>query len=239
LGLVVGGSLLAAAAAVLLVMNAGRGGDGPHPEGDQNVVPIDTESLWTLDAATVAAFADQDAFEDLFVDGREVASIEALQEALASGRIVENGGETLRIRRGDEFVLELGPGAAIDLAPVTAGEAVASRQIDVDRGSVRVATGPGFNRDQPLVLRSRHVRSEVMGTVFGIDVTEDFTCVCCLVGSVHTMPTSAGCPVMDVDANSTRIVRGSGSSNMRVLVEHHRGGLIVLDDRTSKKGYWL
>lgn len=239
LRLAVGGSLLAAAAAVFLVVNAGRDTDGPRPEGDQNVAQTDTAPLWALDAATVAAFADTDAFEDLLVDGREITSIEELNEALASGRLVENGGETLRIRRGTEFVLELGPGTVIDLAPVMVGAPAAGRQIDVERGSVRVATGPGFNRDQPLVLRSRHVRSEVVGTVFGIDVTEDFTCVCCLLGSVHTMPTSTGCPVMDVDANSTRIVRGSGSSNLMALVEDHRGDLVALDDRTSQEGYWL
>ena len=146
LRLAVGGSLLAAAAAIFLVMNAGRGGGGPQPDGDQNVAQTDTVPLWALDAATVEAFADLDAFEDLFIDGREVASIEELNEALASGRLVENGGETLRIRRGTEFVLELGPGTAIDLAPVMDGAPAAGRQIDVDRGSVRVATGPGFQQ---------------------------------------------------------------------------------------------
>lgn len=268
LRLLSGAGLLAAAAALFLIFgqegspalqaDPSGGGDPQVAQGSGSdpTETIGTTSPWTLDLGR------QDLSEVLaavLIDGAAMDSIAALEESLATAERIEVGdlgdrvgdpdhghlGGGIRIRHGDEYVLDLATGTSLELRyvePEEAGSSAASggagdlaeTVLFASAGAVRVATGPGFDRSRPLVLRTPHVRTEVVGTIYGVDIGEGYTCVCCLEGSVIADPCHGRFPALTVPPLGTRVLLASGERpKASPLFGGHRGPLDALE------GYWL
>ena len=184
LRLVAGAGLLATAAAVVIAVGS-FGGDGPQPA--PGAASSDTV-VWTVELDSEDAAPVEALLADLRFDGEPVDSIEALAEQLETVTSIRVGASSLRVRRGDDFVLDLGPGTELKFeiegdASISSG--ASRRALIASAGSVRVATGPSFDRGVPLVITTPHVRASVVGTIFGVDIEESHTCVCCLEGEVR------------------------------------------------------
>ncbi|MEM8711530.1 MAG: hypothetical protein AAGG01_11295 [Planctomycetota bacterium] len=231
LRLVGAGTLLAAAAAVIVFLQrpsdvvepgAGEPGAGEPNAGEfvadaaasreaetPGESPIaESAPAWQLDTT----FGDTAALlASVRIDGESVASVEEFGARMASAARVESSGFELRLRHREEFVLELAEdtGIRLDAFRPAAESKEAGRSepslIRADFGGVRVATGPDFDPSTPLVLETPHVRTEVVGTVFGLDIGEDYTCVCCLEGAVETTSMQAAHPALRVAAEHTSV----------------------------------
>lgn len=124
----------------------------------------------------------------------------------------------MRIRRGDEYVVELGRGTELRFDSGDEGTRASRsgrRTLIASAGSVRIATGPTFDPAVPLVVETPHVRASVVGTIFGVDVEDDHTCVCCLEGEVRVTRADSG---------------DAGSSDEFVSIETGHAGLAMEDD---------
>ncbi len=207
---------------------SGQGIEGP---ADATTAP----SGWELDTS----FGDEAALlASIRIDGESVESMGEFQSQIAGAQRIESVGGELRIRHRDEFVMELAADTAVRLDAW--GEAVASgadsgtpRVLFAESGSLRVATGPGFDPALSLVVETPHVRTEVVGTVFGLDIGADYTCVCCLEGSVRTQSTIEGTPEGLVPAGRTWVANATEHSRSQIpLVHSHRTPLERLE------GYW-
>lgn len=176
----VGGSVALAAAAVLVMALLPRGGTEVAPA-----------SGWSLLSGGQVALVDGQALDladSSALSGGGFALADAPQQVTA-------GDETLRLRFGDQMVLELEPGSTLDVSDLTEaghadGEWVLSMQGET--GGYRVATMEGFRRDERrLLFRTPDAEVEVVGTVFGVDRYPDRvggksgTCVCCCDGEVQ------------------------------------------------------
>lgn len=293
LRLLSGAGLLAAAAALFLVFGQwsapGRqedpdGGSSQvaQGQGDGATAPADVPSQWALDlgdsdSAEVRAEVVAEVLAGVLVDGAVMDSIAAFEQSLATADRIEVGhlsdrlgspdhgnlGGGIRIRYGDEFVLDLASGTSLELRYSESGAAdsrsgssaessaessagsiggpnsesggrQAGKVLFASAGAVRVATGPGFDRRRPLVLRTPHVRTEVVGTIYGVDIGDGYTCVCCLEGSVIADPCHGRFPALTVPPLATRVLLASGERpQASPLYGGHRGPLDALE------GYWL
>lgn len=218
LRLLVGGSLLATAAALVLLLRGGLGVEPPAP-------------AWILDVASAKTVAEPGGLEGLLVDGRAMTSLTDLEAALADARRIEVGPNQVRVLRDDRYVLELAAGTTVEISP-DGGEIVA------ESGSIRIATGPGFDAARPLAVLTPHVRAEVAGTVFGVDIGADYSCVCCVEGSVRTEPIGANLAALEIDGGETRVVKLDDTVETTVP-GLHRAPLVALRTRISETGYWL
>ncbi|MEM6566855.1 MAG: FecR domain-containing protein [Planctomycetota bacterium] len=220
LRLLVGGSILAAAAAVVLLVRGGLGGDPAVPAPE-----------WTLDVASATTLAGAGAIDGLQVDGESMADVAQLRSALDGGRRIQVGAQQMRILRGDRYVLELAAGTTVSIS-------ADGSEIVAESGSIRIATGPGFDPADPLAVVTPHVRAEVAGTVFGIDVGEDYSCVCCVEGSVFTEPIGPNLAALTVGKRETRVVKLEGTVETNVP-DLHGLPLLALQSRVNETGYWL
>lgn len=219
----------------------GRIADGGADSNQTEVVPEvpDTvpvvEPTWTIDPMSFEGASLEVFLADVLLDGEHPTSIEELERGMIDAKQVVTGDMPLRVRHRNEFVLDLAPGTELDLAfELPDGDdedAGASRVLFASAGAVRIATGPGFDRSKPLVLRSPHVRTEVVGTIFGVDIADDYTCVCCLEGEVRAKPCT-GDSLLRIKSQSTGVLFASGKSMEGDLVAGHRGPLEAL------VGYW-
>lgn len=257
LRLVGAGTLLAAAAAVIVFLQrpgdvvdpgldtpaAGGNGDAvadastdTHSELNPGTkAPVESAPAWELDTT----FGDPDALlASVRIDGESVASFEEFGARMASAERVESSGFEVRLRHREEFVIELAEDTGIRLdafRPASAaGEAAGSSLIRADFGGIRVATGPDFDPSSPLVVETPHVRTEVIGTVFGLDIGDDYTCVCCLEGEVDTTSMQLAHPALRVAAEHTSVfMEAKDRPPVRVpIVGDHREPL----ERLSQ--YW-
>lgn len=161
------GGLLTAAAALLLVLLGPWSATATDPTG----------SLWRLAGAAPA--------QGLLVDGSPWGG----QEPLAGARRVRTGPERARLVLGRQLVVELGPDSELVLAdPGTPGALV----FEGERGHLRFATGPDLDPGRGLLVRTRDAEVEVLGTVFGVDVYDEGTCVCCTRGEVQVRSRATG-----------------------------------------------
>ncbi|MEO0661139.1 MAG: FecR domain-containing protein, partial [Planctomycetota bacterium] len=220
LQLVAGGGILLAAAALLftVVVPLGRraGDDAP-------TTTTVASAAWTVEPVA----AGDAPMTGLLVDGE---SRGPGTPALDGWRRLEAGPDGLRIRRGEDYVLELGPRSVVEFS-----EGDGAGVVRLSEGELRVATGPAFEPGA-LVLESPHVRAEVTGTILGFDVGEDYTCVCCLEGEVRTEPLLSGADARSIGGGSTRVVAaalgGGHPFDTMPLVPHHAEPLRGLAD------YW-
>lgn len=120
------------------------------------------------------------------VDGIEIDPDDAarFERALASARSIDTRLRELRMVRGSEVVLDLGPGTR--LAQIRF-PAAGPYSLFTDAGSLRVATGDAFG-GKKLRVQTRDLDLDVVGTVFAVDVEAEGSCVCCLEGSVAVQP---------------------------------------------------
>ncbi len=232
------------------------GGDHVAQGGPQErPAPGGQRSPWTLD---LGGLDESEVLASVLVDGAVMDSIAALEMSLGTAKLIEVGeladrvgdpdqgslGGGIRIQRMDEYVLDLASGTALELQhkeseselrAASGGEIGDARTVLFARsGAVRVATGPGFDRENPLVLRTPHVRTQVMGTIYGVDIGEGYTCVCCLSGSVIADPCQGEFPALTVPRMATRVLLASGERpQASPLHGGHRGPLDALE------GYWL
>jgi len=119
------------------------------------------------------------------LDGdREVplSDTSAVVELLLSGRVLRTTSDPLRIAHGDRYFLEVAPESTVSLTTVAA--AVGPQlTLAPTAGAVHVATGSGFPA-RGMMVDTADVDILVTGTIFGIDVYDMGTCVCCMEGSL-------------------------------------------------------
>lgn len=187
----------AAAAAVVVVLRPWRTSAGPR---------------WRLDPALASAA--------IAIDGRSFASSDELDEALADAETVSSGARAARLFYADRLVLELEPESAVAIegldAPVP--------RLVVQRGSVCVATGPGFT-GSTLTVAAPHLELEIVGTIFGIDVYEEATCLCVTEGAVRARPDQGA--ELVVEAGGSFVV-GPGLYTSQEIPPSHAVPLIGL-----------
>lgn len=135
---------------------------------------------------------------DYIVDGRRMHSSETgrLLEAVQTAHEIETFEAPLRLQLTDELVLELAPKTRVSQLSFPAAHLYS---IYVNVGSLRVTTGPKFDR-QRLRALTDGMETVVVGTTFGLDVDASGTCLCCVAGTVKCdardgrgmMPADAG-----------------------------------------------
>lgn len=234
LRLVVGGGLLAAAAALVILIRGGLGGPQPEPNGGDTVAQA-TESSWSLDATTIEEMGEQALLDAIRVDGATLASLDSFGAALENASRIEVLDSSIRVRRGDSYVMELTEGTELRLQMDDPEAPEGSDVFFAESGSIRVATGPGFEAGSPLVLHTPHLRTQVTGTIYGIDVYPGkATCVCCLEGSVAVKPVMETAPSYTVQAKSTHyLAQAEERANAIPLLQDHG------DPLRDLQGYWL
>ena len=241
LRLVAGAGLLAAAAAVVLAVRSLGGDDAGTSPNLSPDAPSESAVAWAVDVESSAGGSAEALLEDVRLDGQRVESIDALAARLETATTISVGAMSLRVRRGDDFVLDLGPGTELEF--VTEGVAPAismanRRALLATSGSVRIATGPAFDAGVPLVIATPHVRASVVGTIFGVDVEDGYTCVCCLEGEVRVsraVTTTAASDeereVVSIGTGTTGLAMEDEEGIQRVaLIEAHSTPLRALRD---------
>ncbi len=246
--LVAAGGVLAAAAAVIFFLQRPVDVDAPGigttgsgtTELAQSESPSTKEwgslpSGWELDTS----FGDAEAvLASVRIDGQPIASVDDFASQIAQADRVESVGVDLRIRHRDEFVMELASDTTVRLDEWRASADDSSSQdgprvLFAESGSLRVATGPGFDPASSLIVETPHVRTEVLGTIFGLDIGADYTCVCCKKGAVKTQQLVGGTSAGHVPAGRTWIARAGVESPWQMPLEvSHRAPLDGLE------GYW-
>ncbi len=171
----------------------------------------------------------------LRLDGTPVADVAALAAGLRRGGTLETGAQPLRLAVSADLVLELGPETR---ATVPAYASDSDLAFDLTRGALRIATDAppadtargdsGGRNARRLLVRTAHVEALVTGTVFGVDCTADYSCVCCLEGAVLTRGRIAGVGEAEVGAGRTRFIRAEGEVMDLELIPDHRGPLAAL-----------
>ena len=232
LRLVIGGGLLAAAAAVLILLRGGLGGAEPS-DARVEIARADGAG-WALDAGTIDALGERALLAAIRVDGEALPSLDDFGIALASAKRIEVGDASIRMRRGDAYVMELGEGTEVRFEAEDPTAPEGSDVLFAASGAVRVATGPGFDPSVPLVVHTPHLRTAVTGTIYGIDVYEQGTCVCCLEGSVEARSHLEGALPFDVPAAATRVLALN-----EVRPDVHPLEASHADPLRKLQGYWL
>ena len=119
------------------------------------------------------------------IDGR---ALEALLATAETVKVVR--GPAVRMRFGNEFVVEIAPQSALDISGVS--ETQFTLSMAEEAGAFRIATGPDFDSaTDRLAFNTPDSTTEVHGTIFGIDRFKPGptgkgggTCICCCDGEV-------------------------------------------------------
>ena len=224
--------MLAAAAAVLLMLQRPT-----EPSSTVDTTTARAEGLsyepsgWALDTS----LGDEAAIlASIRVDGNTVASMEDFDRQIAGANRVESVTTDVRIRYRDEFVMELAADTAVGLdAWSDSASEGGERVLFAESGSLRMATGPGFDPAFSLAVETPHVRTEVVGTIFGLDIGADYTCVCCLEGTIRTQQLMEGVEASSLSAGRTWVAKAGKESLWQIpLVSTHHAPLLGLE------GYW-
>lgn len=176
-------------------------------------------TVWELASEPVA----------VVVDGRPVTT--ELNALLAGARTLETGERALRLRFGDEVVIEVGARSRVDLSAWSDGADAARRALSIDHGALRVATGPAFDRDTMLLVASGpELEARVVGTAFGLDVyPEKGTCLCVTEGTVAAIDRVEPGKKSDVPAGHMRFTfKAGGAVAGDEPVEEHVGPVVDL-----------
>ena len=137
LRLVIGGGLLAAAAALLILLRGGLG--GAESSGARAEIAWAEGAGWALDAGTIDALGEHALLAAIRVDGQALPSLDDFGTALASAKRIEVGDASIRIRRGDAYVMELGEGTELSFEAEAPAAPEGSDVLFAASGAVRVA----------------------------------------------------------------------------------------------------
>ena len=204
-------STLAAVFVALVVFGSG-GDQGYEPGG------LAFQAAPQVDLAEVA------------VDGQPVADFNQLVDRLRRGGLVTTGDAGVRLVVARDYVLEIGPHSEVRLPdPGQAGDV----RLWAEKGALRIATGPEFagseqRSSRRLLISTPHIEAVAVGTVFGVDVIDGHSCVCCFEGSVATTSSLEGVDACEVAAGRTRIVWDGATAKNLKLVASHRAPLQAL-----------
>lgn len=187
------GSLVAAAAAVLLILRF-TGVDGvPGGDGVPGPAP-----LIAVDGSTAVAFMTGTETHELDVSRDDATWIDAIETAARNQLPIETAEGSLRVAFEDVLALELAPHTRISFVEMPsrasgpgAGGAGTIR-IEVERGTLRAVTLDEFPGTE-LLVSSPSAEVRAVGTQFAVDVFEPGnphgappgTCVCCIEGEVE------------------------------------------------------
>lgn len=144
------------------------------------------------------------------VDGRSFAAADAAawRRALGPGaRVGWSGSGPLTLALAKTLAVQLMPDAEVTLPAASAAKDGALR-LDVERGAMQAATGPGFT-GRRLVVHTVPVDVEVTGTTFAVIRMPEFACVCVLDGTVHLHTAAGG--EMPVEEGARRVVHDDGT----------------------------
>ncbi|MBL8857456.1 MAG: FecR domain-containing protein [Planctomycetes bacterium] len=165
---------------------------------------------------------------EFIVDGIRIHSDDAvrLADALQTAREVETFDGRLRLQLRQDLVLDLDPKTRVSqLSFPPAG----SYSIYANTGSVRVATGPGFESHRLRVMTD-NMEMAVVGTIFGVDVGPMGTCLCCVDGTVRSDPRD-GAGMQPTAAGEMCFSFSSGRKPLRGPIHaEHEAPLIELRD---------
>lgn len=139
--------------------------------------------LWRIHPSSTA--------ESVIVDGipLRLDDGEKLVSALGVARELEVRGGTLRVAVRDEAWIEVADGTRLSQMKFAAA---GPYHVRTDRGSLGIATLPAFS-GRGLRVLTEDFDLQVTGTIFGVDVDGEGSCLCVLEGTVQCRPAgSAG-----------------------------------------------
>lgn len=125
------------------------------------------------------------------IDGRRVPSDDTatLAALLPEAVELETGTEGIELGLGDELVLEVRPATRVRPYDIRDASPDGSRQVELLEGEIYVHRRSGAAGPR-LVVATPDSRVVVTGTVLGIYVRDDVTCVCVAEGEVQVHPRS-------------------------------------------------
>lgn len=205
--------LAAAAAVVALVALSGRDEPGP--------------SWRVLEVARPARVE---------LDGRAVsdARLAELPSALRRGgcsMTVDDG--LLRMSSDEQVALEVGEHTSLRVVPREDYRGRESLVLDLRAGTVRLRTGVAF--EGLVVVTTPDGRVELDEGILGIDVYDEGTCLCLVLGRGRMLPSSGGEAVELKDGFTRFFTRGGGDSGDVDLVDEHREPLEQLAGIASRE----
>lgn len=159
----------------------------------------------------------------VIVDGRsiEVSDPRRLVDALRSAKTIETLESALRIELRDELVLDLDPHTRLENVRFPA---VSPYALSAVSGAVHVATTNAFHGGR-LTISTPDLELDCVGTVFGVDLFAEGTCVCCLEGEVKVGARSRNAQSAAHEAlageQSCFVQRASGKLATESLVQDH------------------
>jgi ferric-dicitrate binding protein FerR (iron transport regulator) len=190
--------------------------------------------LWILRPVEPSWSVDPEGFVavGMTIDGRVLSKDTPFSEVadlLSRAKEVTTAAHPVRLVLGELFVVEMAESSTLDLSRMPADLGRGDLVLHGVEGGFRVATGPEFEYPQrKLRIETQDVNVEVVGTVFGVDLYSDFTCVCCLEGEVsttmHTKPATFGV----VEAETTNIVHKDGKAPEKTHYAPHMVRLTAL-----------
>jgi hypothetical protein len=111
-----------------------------------------------------------------------------LSRSLVDARQIATDG-TLRIQLGREYLLELDAGGTLTINPIEQRTGSEPLVFVVERGTLRIATGPGFaekemsvSTDDGVLHAARSHTAKAAAESFAVDKHADGTCFCCSHG---------------------------------------------------------
>lgn len=132
----------------------------------------------------------------LTADGVDLVDLELeeINDRLAKATTITTAESAVRVQLGDYWVVEMGPNAELewlerDLIEGSSDIPEGARKfvMQSEQGSLRFATGPAFDGSEMLV-KAPYLDAEVVGTVFAVDIYDQFSCLCCYEGTVEVQP---------------------------------------------------
>lgn len=111
-----------------------------------------------------------------------------LSDALQTAHEIRTFDAGLRLQLRDDLVLDIAPGTQLSQMSFPPAGAYT---IYANAGALHVCTGPTFSGNRLRILTD-NMESTVIGTIFGVDVLENGTCVCCIEGTVRCDPRDGG-----------------------------------------------
>ena len=176
---------------------AGTSDPEGDPLGDPSGDPVADPAppVDPIPAPEVAVWTVVGDVGNVLVDGVELTSASAVDDALAAAERVEVMQGDLRLRLGDAVLVEATPTTAFAFndASASSGDPAATSAKDrllaltVDSGVLRVCTGPDFP-GSTMGLTTPDIELGVTGTAFALDIYPQGTCVCCIEGTVDVKP---------------------------------------------------
>ena len=140
---------------------------------------------------------------------------------LARGGVLRTGANTVELRLADELVLEVQPSTELRLQPLNKDAGLAMK---LRSGEVFVETLSGYD-GRPLGVDTAEASVVVTGTVFGVLVDGDGTCVCVARGGVRVRPAGsedAASAVVEAGYSLRLPPQSSGAAAMEKTFEEHR-----------------